>query len=46
MKVGGKTITIKQGDWMSINGTTGDVYLGQADTKDPDPNSPITSPSS
>jgi pyruvate,orthophosphate dikinase len=41
VKVDGKTITIKQGDWVSINGTTGDVYLGQAETKDPDPNSPV-----
>jgi pyruvate,orthophosphate dikinase len=38
---GGKTLTIKEGDWVSINGTTGDVYLGQAETKDPDPNSPV-----
>ncbi len=36
-----KNITIKEGDWVSINGTTGDVYLGQAQTEDPDPNSPI-----
>jgi pyruvate,orthophosphate dikinase len=38
--VGGKTVTIKEGDWISMDGTTGAVYLGQADTKDPDPNSP------
>jgi pyruvate,orthophosphate dikinase len=37
----GKTITIKEGDWVSINGATGEVYLGQAETKDPDPNSPV-----
>jgi pyruvate,orthophosphate dikinase len=36
----GKTIGVKQGDWVSLNGTNGDVYLGQAETKDPDPNSP------
>ena len=36
-----KNITIKEGDWVSIDGTTGDVYLGQAQTQDPDPNSPI-----
>ena len=36
-----KTITIKQGDWVSMNGATGEVYLGQAETKDPDPNSPV-----
>ena len=41
VKIGGKTITIKEGDWVSINGTTGEVYLGQAETKDPDPNSPV-----
>jgi len=39
--VGGKTVTVKEGDWISMNGTTGDVYLGQAETKDPDPNSPV-----
>ena len=37
----GKKITIKEGDWVSLDGTTGDVYLGQAKTQDPDPNSPI-----
>jgi len=39
--VGGKTVTVKEGDWVSMNGTTGDVYLGQAETKDPDPHSPV-----
>jgi pyruvate,orthophosphate dikinase len=41
VSVGGKTITVKEGDWVSMNGTTGEVYLGQAETKDPDPNSPV-----
>src|SRR5689334_6828453 len=41
VKSGEKTIAIKEGDWVSLNGTNGDVYLGQADTKDPDPNSPV-----
>jgi pyruvate,orthophosphate dikinase len=41
VKVGDKKITIKEGDWVSINGTTGDVYLGHAATKEPDPNSPV-----
>jgi pyruvate, orthophosphate dikinase len=41
VKVGDKQLTIKEGDWVSVNGTTGDVYLGQAETKDPDPNSPV-----
>jgi pyruvate,orthophosphate dikinase len=40
VKAGDKTITIKEGDWVSLDGTTGAVYLGQAETKDPDPNSP------
>jgi pyruvate,orthophosphate dikinase len=37
---GTKTIAIKEGDWVSIDGTTGDVYQGQAQTKEPDPHSP------
>src|SRR4051812_40798334 len=41
VKAADKQITIKEGDWVSVNGTTGDVYLGQAETKDPDPNSPV-----
>ncbi|HBY60258.1 MAG TPA: pyruvate, phosphate dikinase, partial [Solibacterales bacterium] len=39
--VNGKPVVVKEGDWVSINGTTGDVYLGQASTKEPDPNSPV-----
>ncbi len=34
--VNGKTVTVKEGDWLSIDGTTGDVYVGQAATVDPD----------
>ncbi len=41
VKVGEKTVTVKEGDWVSLNGTTGEVYLGQAETKEPDPNSPV-----
>ncbi len=33
MKAGGKTI--KEGDWLSLNGSTGTVYAGQIDTEDP-----------
>ena len=41
VKAGDKTITIKEGDWVSLDGTTGAVYQGQAATKEPDPNSPV-----
>ncbi|MBN2168554.1 MAG: pyruvate, phosphate dikinase [Actinobacteria bacterium] len=30
---GGKTVEIKQGDWISIDGTTGEVYLGKIETR-------------
>ena len=40
VKVGDKTLTIKEGDWISFDGATADVYLGQAKTKEPDPRSP------
>ncbi|MEO5923223.1 MAG: pyruvate, phosphate dikinase [Bryobacteraceae bacterium] len=35
----GKLMTVKAGDWISIDGATGKVYLGQASTNEPDPNS-------
>ncbi len=41
VKAGMKDITVKEGDWISFDGTTADVYLGQAKTKEPDPKSPI-----
>ncbi len=41
VKAGDKQIAVKEGDWVSLDGTTGEVYLGQAETKDPDPNSPV-----
>ena len=41
VKVGEKDLVVKEGDWISMDGATADVYLGQAETKDPDPNSPI-----
>jgi pyruvate, orthophosphate dikinase len=34
-KVGDKTVTIKEGDFISIDGTTGNVYLGAASTSEP-----------
>ena len=36
---GAKTITVKEGDWISMDGTTANVYLGQAKTTLPDPKS-------
>ena len=36
---GNKTITVKEGDWISLDGTTANVYLGKAQTNEPDPNS-------
>jgi len=39
VNVGGKTVTVKEGDYISINGTDGKIYLGEAKTTDPDPNS-------
>ncbi len=33
--VDGKTITVKEGDFISIDGTTGEVYLGQSKTVEP-----------
>ncbi len=39
--MGEKKLVVKEGDWISFDGTTADVYLGQAKTSDPDPKSPI-----
>ncbi|MBV9267958.1 MAG: pyruvate, phosphate dikinase, partial [Acidobacteriaceae bacterium] len=35
----GKRLTLKEGDWISLDGTLGEVYLGQCKTNDPDPKS-------
>ena len=35
-QVGGKTVTVKEGDFISLDGTTGDVYVGHAKTVEPD----------
>ncbi len=40
VEVGGKTITVKEGDWISMDGATAKVYLGQANTTEPDPKLP------
>ena len=34
-------VTVKEGDWISMDGTTGIVYLGQAKTNEPDPSSGV-----
>ena len=34
-KVADKSITLKEGDWISLNGSTGFVYEGQLETEDP-----------
>ncbi len=41
VKVGEKLVTVKEGDWISMDGSTANVYLGQAKTNDPDPKSPL-----
>jgi pyruvate, orthophosphate dikinase len=35
----GKKETIKEGEWISLDGSTGEVYLGQCKTNEPDPKS-------
>jgi pyruvate, orthophosphate dikinase len=38
---GGKAITLKEGDWLSLDGSTGEVFAGRAHTLDADPTSGI-----
>jgi pyruvate,orthophosphate dikinase len=38
---GGKTITLKEGEWLSLDGSTGEVFAGQANTEEPDPSSGV-----
>ena len=35
----GKKLSLKEGDWISLDGTLGEVYLGQCKTNEPDPKS-------
>ena len=37
-QVGGKTVTVKEGEFISLDGTTGDIYVGQAKTVEPNLN--------
>ena len=39
--VDGKKLTMKEGDWLSLDGSTGEVFQGQANTLDADPSSGI-----
>jgi pyruvate, orthophosphate dikinase len=39
MRVG--TLTVREGDWISLDGSTGRVILGKASTTEPDPHSGI-----
>jgi pyruvate, orthophosphate dikinase len=38
---GGKTLALKEGDWLSLDGSTGEVFAGQAQTAEPDPRSGV-----
>jgi pyruvate, orthophosphate dikinase len=35
----GKKLVVKEGEWISLDGSTGEVYLGQCKTNEPDPKS-------
>ena len=37
----GKTLALKEGDWVSLDGSLGEVYAGQAQTEEADPRSGI-----
>jgi pyruvate,orthophosphate dikinase len=39
--VGGKAIVLKEGDWLSLDGSTGEVFAGKANTMDADPKSGV-----
>ncbi|MEK7403698.1 MAG: pyruvate, phosphate dikinase [Acidobacteriota bacterium] len=39
--VAGKTVTLKEYDWLSLDGSTGEVFAGQAQTFDADPSSGV-----
>jgi pyruvate,orthophosphate dikinase len=39
--VGGKLVTLKEGDWLSLDGSTGEVFAGKANTLDADPSSGV-----
>ena len=39
--VNGNKMTLKEGDWLSLDGSTGEVFAGQANTLDADPSSGV-----
>ena len=41
VSVAGKTVLMKEGDWLSLDGSTGEVFAGQAKTIEPDPSSGV-----
>ncbi|MGA2194147.1 MAG: pyruvate, phosphate dikinase [Bryobacteraceae bacterium] len=41
VSVDGKTVTLKEGDWLSLDGSTGEAFAGQANTLDADPASGV-----
>jgi len=36
-----RTLTLKAGDWISLDGSTGEVFAGKAETVEPDPSSGV-----
>jgi pyruvate,orthophosphate dikinase len=41
VQVKDKVVTLKEGDWLSLDGSTGEVFAGKANTIDADPSSGI-----
>jgi pyruvate,orthophosphate dikinase len=41
LSVRGTNVVLKEGDWVSLDGTTGEVFAGQANTVDADPSSGV-----
>src|SRR5204863_909896 len=41
VQIKGKSVVLKAGDWLSLDGSTGEVFKGQAKTSDADPNSGV-----
>jgi len=39
--VGARTVVLKEGDWVSLDGSTGEVFEGKANTLDADPKSGV-----